>query len=145
MAQIKITITIEADLMRDAHAAVDAMDARLRKSDGRVVRARLTQEPKDRMAADVEWTPVESRGSDDIFERVMAAMRPAEELGGPEGAQYVALMEQVAHEAQRRANTMRDTLAGTDEHIMDGDEGSCTDECVATHPDHTDTRGEVRS
>ncbi len=42
MAQIKITLTIEAELMRDAHAAVDAADATLRKSGGRVVRARLT-------------------------------------------------------------------------------------------------------
>jgi hypothetical protein len=56
--------------------------------------------------------------SDEIFEDVMRAMQQAEELGGPEGAQYVALMERIAHEAQRRANTMRDTLAGTDEKIL---------------------------
>lgn len=45
--------------------------------------------------------------SDEIFEAVMAAMQPAEEMGGPEGAQYVALMERIAHEAQRRANNAR--------------------------------------
>jgi hypothetical protein len=28
------------------------------------------------------------------------------------------------------------------EHQLDGPEGSCTDECVATHPDHADTRGD---
>ena len=55
--------------------------------------------------------------SDDIFEDVMRAMQQAEEMGGPEGAQYVALLERIAHEAQRRANTMRDTLAGTDEEV----------------------------
>lgn len=57
MAQIKITVTIEADLMRDAHAAVDAMDAQLRKAGGYVVGAKLTQGPRDRIAAKVEWTP----------------------------------------------------------------------------------------
>jgi hypothetical protein len=59
MAQIKITITIEATLMRDAHEAVDAMDAALRKRDGRVVKARLTQEPKGRIAAKYDWTASE--------------------------------------------------------------------------------------
>ena len=54
---------------------------------------------------------------DDIFEGVMAAMQPAEERGGPDGAQYVALMERIAHEAQRRANVVRDTLAGTAEEV----------------------------
>jgi hypothetical protein len=53
--------------------------------------------------------PFVDRG--DIFEAVMAAMQDAEEMGGPEGAQYVALMERIAHEAQRRANTMRERLA----------------------------------
>jgi hypothetical protein len=48
--------------------------------------------------------------SDEIFEDVMRAMQQAEELGGPEGAQYVALLERIAHEAQRRADTMRATL-----------------------------------
>jgi len=41
MAQIKIVITIESTLVRDAHAAVDAMDTYLRQHDGRVVHARL--------------------------------------------------------------------------------------------------------
>jgi hypothetical protein len=47
MAQIKITITIEADLMRDAHAGLDAMDATLRKRGGRVVRGKLTPAKAD--------------------------------------------------------------------------------------------------
>ena len=41
MAQIKIVVTIESTLVRDAHAAVDAMDAYLRQHDGRVTHARL--------------------------------------------------------------------------------------------------------
>jgi hypothetical protein len=41
MAQIKITVTIEATLMRDAHEAVDAMNALLRQRGGRVVDAKL--------------------------------------------------------------------------------------------------------
>jgi hypothetical protein len=45
-----------------------------------------------------------------IFESVMAVMREAEELGGPEGARYVALMEQISREAQRRADTMRASM-----------------------------------
>lgn len=44
---------------------------------------------------------------DDIFENVMIAMQAAEEVGGPEGAEYVSLMERIAHEAQRRANRVR--------------------------------------
>ena len=114
MAQIKITVTIEANLMRDAHAAVDAMDANLSEIGGRVVKARLTRELDYRIT---EHWPAGAVGNDEIFEGVMAAMQPAEELGGPEGAQYVALMEQIAFETQRRANTMRDTLAGTDEEV----------------------------
>lgn len=61
MAQIKITITIEADLMRDAHEAVDAMDAKLRTRGGRVVRARLTKDGKTSgtVAAKYDWTATE--------------------------------------------------------------------------------------
>lgn len=44
---------------------------------------------------------------EDMFEDVMRAMQPAEELSGPDSAQYVALMERIAHEAQRRANNAR--------------------------------------
>lgn len=28
-------------------------------------------------------------------------------------------------------------------HLFDSSDGPCTDECVATHPDHADTRGEL--
>lgn len=51
---IKITLTIEADLMRDAHEAVDAMDAKLRARGGRVVSGKLV--PPDR-AAQAAWVP----------------------------------------------------------------------------------------
>lgn len=58
MAQIKITVTIEAELMSAAHAAVDAMDAKLRTCGGRVVRARLTKDGKTSgtVAAKYDWT-----------------------------------------------------------------------------------------
>ncbi len=39
--------------------------------------------------------------------------------------------------AKLTAKTITDTR-----HRLDGPEGSCTDECVATHPDHADTRGD---
>lgn len=41
MAQIKITLTIDTNLWRDAHAAIDAMDAKLRERGGRVVTGKL--------------------------------------------------------------------------------------------------------
>lgn len=56
--------------------------------------------------------PFVDRG--DIFEAVMAAMQDAEEMGGPEGAQYVALMERIAHEAQGRANRYRERMADSE-------------------------------
>jgi len=61
MAQIKITITIEAELMSAAHAAVDAMDAKLRACGGRVVRARLTKDGKasGTVAAKYDWAATE--------------------------------------------------------------------------------------
>ena len=39
----------------------------------------------------------------DVFERVMIAMQPAEEIGGPDGAEYVTLMTRIANEANARA------------------------------------------
>ncbi len=40
---------------------------------------------------------------DKIFKAVLAAMQPAEELGGPEGQEYVDLMERIAKEAAGRS------------------------------------------
>lgn len=48
---------------------------------------------------------------DVIFEKVMTAIQPAEEISGPDGAQYVTLMERIAHEAQRRADRVREELS----------------------------------
>ncbi len=219
MAQIKITLTIEASAFSLAHSAIDAMDAKLRQHGGHVVSARLMPLAAAPVDADgnthfslakekLDWTredehlsdpelnerlaralpayngwtaawehpgylafhregspsvfatpdyhergeisvevTVDATGhstprpnipwdragrtpegfievmrpvldsvtpcptdSDDIFETVMRAMQPAEERCGPEGAQYIALMERIAHEAQRRANTARELL-----------------------------------
>lgn len=45
-----------------------------------------------------------------IFENVLAAMQDAEEISGPEGADYVALMDQIASEARTRAVNARANL-----------------------------------
>ncbi len=52
-----------------------------------------------------------------IFENVLVAMQDAEEAGGPEGADYVALMGRISHEAGKRvaaylATLTRDKLLG---------------------------------
>lgn len=49
--------------------------------------------------------------ADETFEGVMAVLQPCEEMGGPTEAQYVALMERIAHETQRRANVVRERMA----------------------------------
>jgi hypothetical protein len=41
--RITISITVEADLMADAHNAVDAMDLLLRERGGKVVKARFVR------------------------------------------------------------------------------------------------------
>ena len=113
MAQIKITITIEATLVAQAHAAVDAMNTQLAKDGGRVVRARFTKETDEgAIAAKYDWTPSETSfvSNDDAFEAVMRAMQSAEEIGGPTDAQYVSLMERIANETQRRALHMRNKI-----------------------------------
>ena len=48
--------------------------------------------------------------SEEIFRSVFEAMQPAEELGGPTGDDYLALMERIAKEATERANVYRSTL-----------------------------------
>ena len=44
--RITISISITADLMADAHNAVDAMDLALRELGGRVVKARFTRDQR---------------------------------------------------------------------------------------------------
>jgi hypothetical protein len=48
--------------------------------------------------------------SKQILANVLAAMQPAEELGGPAGTEYVSLMEKIATEASLRAQTCRTNL-----------------------------------
>ena len=43
-----------------------------------------------------------------IFDNVLEAMQEAEEIGGPEPYDYVVLMQQIAAEATKRANTCLD-------------------------------------
>ena len=46
--RITISITVEADLMADAHNAVDAMDLMLRERGGKVIKARFVRDGDDR-------------------------------------------------------------------------------------------------
>ncbi len=55
-----------------------------------------------------------SPGAQAILSRVLEAMQHAEELGGPEGEDYVAMMRAIASEATRRA----DTAAGLDRRTL---------------------------
>ena len=50
--------------------------------------------------------------ADEIFGNVLASMQDAEELGSPEGAEYIALMERIAAEAQQRAANARAAAQG---------------------------------
>lgn len=45
-----------------------------------------------------------------ILKSVLDAMQYAEELGGPEGADYLALMDAIALESSTRAANYRQTL-----------------------------------
>lgn len=45
-----------------------------------------------------------------IFQEVLASMQDAEELGGPDGPDYVALMEAIIEEATERREYFRLTL-----------------------------------
>ncbi|MCC6228543.1 MAG: hypothetical protein IT432_04875 [Phycisphaerales bacterium] len=45
-----------------------------------------------------------------IFEEVLNSMQHAEALGGPEGSEYVALMEAIIQEAAERREYVRLTL-----------------------------------
>lgn len=47
--------------------------------------------------------------SKEIYDAVVAAMQPAEELGGPEGADYISLMAMIAEDAIRRMQTYAST------------------------------------
>jgi hypothetical protein len=45
--------------------------------------------------------------ANEIFSAVLAAMQDAEDLGGPEGSEYIELMERIAKEATQRAANAR--------------------------------------
>lgn len=47
----------------------------------------------------------------EIFKAVLEAMQPAEELQGPEGDEYLALMADIAHEATKRIRTQHERSA----------------------------------
>lgn len=40
-----------------------------------------------------------------VFRSVMAALQDAEEIGGPEGVEYVRLMDRIRHECAQRIST----------------------------------------
>lgn len=46
----------------------------------------------------------------EIYNDVLTAMQNAEEMGGPEGTDYIELMERIAIEATQRANNCREVL-----------------------------------
>lgn len=48
----------------------------------------------------------------EILQRVLTAMQPAEESGGPEGRDYEVLMLAIAHEANTRLQTYRQIRTG---------------------------------
>jgi aspartate/methionine/tyrosine aminotransferase len=48
--------------------------------------------------------------ANEIFTAVLAAMQAAEELGGPEGREYIELMERIAKEATQRSVNARAVL-----------------------------------
>lgn len=48
-----------------------------------------------------------------ILEGVIEAMQWADEIGGPEGADYIAMMERIAAEATQRAEKCRATLGAS--------------------------------
>lgn len=60
MAEIKLTITIEATLVRDAHQAIDAMDAALRAHGGRVVSGKIV--PITTKLKNADWRNTNQEG-----------------------------------------------------------------------------------
>jgi hypothetical protein len=47
----------------------------------------------------------DAMNKNDIFKAVLNAMQSAEEMGGPEGKDYLVLMTAIREEAQKRINT----------------------------------------
>jgi len=45
----------------------------------------------------------------EVYAKVLTAMQESEELGGPEGAEYVALMFDIANSAIQRLKTVADS------------------------------------
>jgi hypothetical protein len=71
-------------------------------------------------------TPIASH----IYKEVLAAMQSAEEIGGPEGADYRELMAKIAQEAtaRREANLRTFSLAGPlPELVNEEDDDLCGD------------------
>ncbi|ELQ8316849.1 hypothetical protein R2571_005735 [Pseudomonas aeruginosa] len=52
--------------------------------------------------------------SQDIYDRLLEALQPAEELGGPEEKSYADLMLRIAAECLRRANAMAEAQGHRD-------------------------------
>lgn len=50
----------------------------------------------------------------EIYDAVVAAMQPAEELGGPEGNEYISLMASIAAEASSRAQRYAEGWPGAE-------------------------------
>lgn len=46
----------------------------------------------------------------EIFDNVIKALQDAEEMGGPEGEDYLALMRAISNEALARAENYRDVI-----------------------------------
>lgn len=58
--------------------------------------------------------------SEEIFKRVFEAMQPAEELGGPEEWEYIALMHRIAREAVERAGNCVEIMLQDQERRANG-------------------------
>jgi hypothetical protein len=52
-----------------------------------------------------------------FLKKILAAMQEAEEIGGPEGLEYIELMDVVSVEAQRRARTAEKAFVFSPEDI----------------------------
>lgn len=88
------------------------------------------------------WRVGRTKSVQDFLAPVIAAMGPLEEIGGPEDADYLVVMESIANEARRRAESLKRQLgpAHTDgceqRPLPDGGTvGSCTCGGTADGPD----------
>lgn len=86
--------------------ASDSLDINTRTTPGRTNPGKLfyapnTQQRLVRLSGSATW----------IFEDVLLAMQTSEELGGPIGEEYFALMQAIIDEASERAANYRAVLA----------------------------------